>query len=107
MDQSTLEYLINNATGLIISGVPSFMVGSLTQYIQDLPQSGKLGYATLSTFGVDLIELHNKNIVDVSKNDIGNILGWYIGFNLGTLTNRGIKKIVKKYKSKNLYHSEN
>ena len=101
MDQQTLEYLINNTKGLAINAFTGFLVGTLVKPMQDMPQASKLGYAAFANFGVDAIGLvQSKNILDVSKDDVGNILGWYIGFNLGTLTIKGIKKTVEKYMDK-------
>jgi hypothetical protein len=111
MDPELTAYWLKNS-GSFIGGLG---VGTLSSYfdardperkinIAKMPQLSKLGSATVATAVIDLIQLVDKgfptdygSVSDVMQDDPLNIMGWYLGFNVGTalgnyLENRKIQQ---------------
>lgn len=106
MDQPTLDYILRNASEFIASSVVGTVIGYQNSRLRiedkfgDSSELNKLGHATLLTFvtdpvmiGLSLVNIGSQtDIIKATQGDIGSIAGWYVGFHLGKLINKGLEK---------------
>jgi len=112
MEPSLLEYSVRNVTEFLVDAGAGILIGYTTtrigaeRYFPGKPQMSKLGWATLASFNIDAISLipsdlglSSKTIMEAAQGDIGSILGFYVGFNIGKVIDIGLSKI---YRNRNL-----
>ncbi len=111
MDEQTLEYILQN----IVEFVGGLAGGTYVGYtssrskkgVFNKPELSKLGYATLSNFIMNFIQMGlahlgigpETTIMKATQGEIGGIMGWYVGFHVGGLIDKVLEKIYIKSKT--------
>ena len=102
MEKETLEFMMDNLREFVASAIIGTGVGYVSNRsrnknkLVDKPEISKIGYSTLLTFLGDPIRVGlGASFTRATKGNLGSILGWYAGFHLGKILNKGVGKLYE------------